>query len=120
MQTPARSVHIIMDEMRHSHGLPSLVEGKHGLSLKGSKSLGPCHDWPLLGFLAHYMMVLIYYAQVCFRWLPFTENKGANAITEEGYLQMKRQKWLNWLHSSLEGLAWILGSYFAVNVLNSG
>ena len=21
-------------------------------------------------------MVLIYYAQVCFRWLPFTENKG--------------------------------------------
>ena len=36
-------------------------------------------------------MVLIYYAQVCFRWLPFTENKGedvANYIKEEGYLQM--------------------------------
>ena len=36
-------------------------------------------------------MVLIYHAQVCFRWLPFTENKGedvANYITEEGYLQM--------------------------------
>ena len=36
-------------------------------------------------------MVLIYYAQVRFGWLPFTENKGqdiANYIKEEGYLQM--------------------------------
>ena len=35
-------------------------------------------------------MVLIYYALVCFRWLPFTENKGedvANYI-KKGYLQM--------------------------------
>ena len=31
-------------------------------------------------------MVLIYYAQVCFGWLPFTENKGediANYIKEK-------------------------------------
>ena len=36
-------------------------------------------------------MVLIYYAQVPFRWLLFTENKGkdvANYIKKEGYLQM--------------------------------
>ena len=36
-------------------------------------------------------MVLIYYAQVPFRWLPFTENKGevvAKYIKKEGYLQM--------------------------------
>ena len=36
-------------------------------------------------------MVFIYYAQVCFGWLPFTENKGeavANYIKKEGYLQM--------------------------------
>ena len=36
-------------------------------------------------------MVLIYYAQVRFRWLPFTENKGgdvANYTKKEGYLQM--------------------------------
>ena len=35
-------------------------------------------------------MVRIYYAQVPFRWLPFTENKGedvANYI-KKGYLQM--------------------------------
>ena len=38
-----------------------------------------------------FRMVLIYQAQVCFGWLPFTENKGedvANYIKEEGYLQM--------------------------------
>ena len=36
-------------------------------------------------------MVLIYYAQVPFRWLPLTENKRenvANSIKKEGYLQM--------------------------------
>ena len=36
-------------------------------------------------------MVLIYYAQVRFRWLLSTENKGedvANYIKKEGYLQM--------------------------------
>ena len=36
-------------------------------------------------------MVLIYYAQIHFRWLPFTENKGedvANYIKKEGYRQM--------------------------------
>ena len=36
-------------------------------------------------------MVLTYYAQVHFRWLPFTENKGedvANYIKKEGCLQM--------------------------------
>ena len=53
-------------------------------------------------------MVLIYYAQVCFGWLPFTENKGediATYIKEEGYLQMQREKWLNWLHSILGRLS---------------
>ena len=40
-------------------------------------------------------MVLIYYAQVHFRWLPFTENKGkdvANYIKKEGYLQNVKGK----------------------------
>ena len=53
-------------------------------------------------------MVLIYYTQVHFRWLSFTENKGedvANYIKEKGYLQTQREKWLNWLHWSLRGLA---------------
>ena len=36
-------------------------------------------------------MILTYYAQVRFRWLPFTESKGedvANYIKTERYLQM--------------------------------
>ena len=36
-------------------------------------------------------MALIYYAQACCRWLPFTDNKGedvADFFKEEGYLQM--------------------------------
>ena len=60
-------------------------------------------------------MVLIYHAEVHFRWSHFTDNKGeevANYYKEKGYLQMQRKKWLNWLHLSLGGLAQILGSYF--------
>ena len=37
-------------------------------------------------------MVLIYYAQVCCRWLPFTENKGedvANYIKERIFANVK-------------------------------
>ena len=44
-----------------------------------------------------------------------TENKRedvANYIQKEVYLQMSREKWLNWLYSSLGGLAYILGTYF--------
>ena len=40
-------------------------------------------------------MVLICYAQVRFRWLPFTENKGedvAKYIKKEGYLQNVKGK----------------------------
>ena len=35
-------------------------------------------------------MVLIYYAQVCFGWLSFTDNKGEDVAKyiKEGYLQM--------------------------------
>ena len=32
-------------------------------------------------------MVLIYYAQVCFRWLPFTESKGEDVAN---YIKKRR------------------------------
>ena len=99
--------------MVKSHGLLSPVEEKeqHGHSLKGrvpqstvatlSREEHP--DFGLTGFYffsGHITlrMVFIYCAQVHFRWLPFTENKGedvANYIKKEGYWQMKREKWLN-------------------------
>ena len=58
----------------------SLVEKKgwHSPSLS-EKGPDPCLDRLLLLFWAHYMrMVPIYYAQVCFSWLPFIGNKGKN------------------------------------------
>ena len=48
-------------------------------------------------------MVLIYYAQVLFRWLPFTDNKGKNVASyfKEKDVADQGEKWLNWLHSIL-------------------
>ena len=48
-------------------------------------------------------MVLIYYAQVHCRWLPFTDNKGQKAANyfKEKDVTAQGEKWLNWLHSIL-------------------
>ena len=48
-------------------------------------------------------IVLIYYAQVHWRWLPFTDNKGQNAANyfKEKDVTDQRGKWLNWLYSIL-------------------
>ena len=60
---------------RKRDGRATLSRGEH---------LDPCLDRLLLLFWAHYIdesphyLVLIYYAQVRFRWLHFTENKGEN------------------------------------------
>ena len=66
-------------------------KGRQGHSLKRRAAL----TLALTGFYCFpghitLRMVLIYYAQVHFRWLPFTENKGdvANYIKKERYLQM--------------------------------
>ena len=48
-------------------------------------------------------MVLIYYAQVHFRWLHFTDNKRKNVTNyfKEKDVADQGEKWLNWLHSIL-------------------
>ena len=48
-------------------------------------------------------MVLIYYAQVHCRWLPFTDSKGQNTADyfKEKDVTAQGGKWLNWLHSIL-------------------
>ena len=48
-------------------------------------------------------MVLIYYAQVLCRRLPFTDNKGKNAANyfKEKDVTDQVEKWLNWLPSIL-------------------
>ena len=48
-------------------------------------------------------MVLIYYAQVHCRWLPFTDNKGKNVANyfKEKDVTDQGGKWLNWVDSIL-------------------
>ena len=48
-------------------------------------------------------MVLIYYAQVHCKWLPFKDNKGQNAANyfKEKDVIAQGGKWLNWLYSIL-------------------
>ena len=53
-------------------------------------------------------MVLIYYAQFRFRWLPFTENKGedvANYIKKTSIFANVQGKVVELVTLSLEGLA---------------
>ena len=71
---------------------PVEKKGLRGLSL--SQTEGPkIPAWTGLYCFSRHItsrMVLIYYVQVCFGWLPITENKGedvAKYIKEEGYLQ---------------------------------
>ena len=67
---------------------------------------GPTSAWSGFYCFSGYItsrMILIYYAQVRCRWLPFTDNKGknvANYFIEKGVTD-QGEKWLNWLHSIL-------------------
>ena len=93
MRILASGIHVLWQPWTNSHGLQKSCgeKGQHGHSLKKR-----ARTLALTGyycFSAHITLrtVLIYYAQVHFRWLPFTENKGedvANYIKKEGYLQM--------------------------------
>ena len=49
-------------------------------------------------------MVLIYYAQVHCRGLPFIDNQGQNAANDfkEKDVTAQGGKWLNWLYSILQ------------------
>ena len=94
MQIPACGIRVLWQQWTNSHGLQKSCgeKGQHGHSL--SEREGPDPAWTgFYCFSGHITsrMVLIYYAQVRFGWLPFTEIKGedvANYIKKEGYLQM--------------------------------
>ena len=82
---------VLWRQSTNTHRLPSPVEekGRRGHSLKESAlTLALTGFYCFSGDIA-LRMILIYYAQVCFRLV--TENKGegvVNYIKEEGYLQM--------------------------------
>ena len=82
----------------HSHGLQKSggEKGQHGHSLS---ERAPCLDRLLLlsGSITS-KQVLIHYAQVCFKWSPFTDNKEKDVadyyfpITKKNMLQMQGKK----------------------------
>ena len=79
MQTPASSVHNVVAEMRQIHTDYLVLWRKRDSTATLSRGEPPI--LPLTGFYCFsghitLTMVLIYYAQVRFRWLLFTENKG--------------------------------------------
>ena len=107
MRTPASRVCGVVAETRQTHtdyrvlwrkrdGTATLSRGQHLGAPRPCSQGESTLTLALTGFYffsGHIIlrMVLIYYAQVHFRLLPFTENKGeyvANYIKEEGYLQM--------------------------------
>ena len=106
MRTPPCSVHNVVAETRQIHtDYRVLWKKKVGTATPSSREhLGAPQPLSqeksaltlaLTGFYCfsgHIILrlVLIYYTQIHFRWLSFTENKGedVNYIKKEGYLQM--------------------------------
>ena len=114
MRILAHGIHVLWLQWTNSHGLQKSCgeKGWHGHSLseregeraKERESLTPA--WTgFYGFSGYITsrMVLIYYAQVCCRWLPFTDNKVKNVANcfKEKDVAEQEGKWLNWLYSIL-------------------
>ena len=106
--------------IRNSHGLQESCgeKGGHSCSLKRERGPRP-PTWTGFYCFSRYItsrMVFIYYAQVHFRWLPFTENQGedvANYIKKRRIFANVKGKVVELftLHTG-EILGQILGSYF--------
>ena len=93
MRSPACSVRSIVAETRQIRMDYRVCGGKGtALPLSQEESSSTLAMPGFYCFSGHITlrMVLIYYALVCFRWLPFTENKEdvANYIKKGGYFQM--------------------------------
>ena len=77
MWTPTSRVHVLRMRQINSQGQQKSC-GEKGMAWPLSER-APTLTWTdFYCFSGHITsrMVLIYYAQVCFRWLPFTDNKG--------------------------------------------
>ena len=92
MQILARGICVLWLQWTNSHELPSPVEEGRAWPLSQGENIQTLALTGFYCFSGHITlrMVLIYYAQVHFGWLSFTENKGedvANYIKKEGYLR---------------------------------
>ena len=69
------------DGQIHTDYRSPVEKGRHGCSLRREGKRAPTPAWTGFYCFSGYItsrMVLIYYAQVLCRWLPFTDNKGKN------------------------------------------
>ena len=108
---PTGSICCGCDEQIHmDYRSPVEKKGQHGHSLserEGKRAReSPSPAWTGFYCFSGYItsrMILIYYAQVCCRWLPFTDNKEKNVANyfKEKDVTDQGEKWLNWLHSIL-------------------
>ena len=95
-------------QIHRDYRSPVEKKGQHGHSLserEGQRTRGLTPAWTGFYCFSGYIplrMVLIYYGQVRYRWLPFTDNKGKNVANyfKEKEVTDQGEKWLNWLHSS--------------------
>ena len=98
MWTLACSVRGIVADTRQIHTDYLVLWRKRDstATLSRGERPNPCLERLLLLFWAHYIGDGPHlYAQVHFRWLPFTENKGedvVNSIKKEGYWSV-RTRW---------------------------
>ena len=88
---------------------PVEKEGQHGplWVIEGWRAREPTPAWTGFYCFSGYdgKMVLIYYAQVHCRWLPFTDNKGKNVANyfKEKDVAEQGEKWLHsilWMFST--------------------
>ena len=105
----------ILWRKRHGHSLSE--RGREG---QAEPKREPKPAWTgFYCFSGHitWRMVLVYYAQVHCRRLPFTENKGQNAAnySKEKDVIAQGVKWLSWLHSLL---GWFTTDIRKLKILN--
>ena len=118
MRTLGHRVRVLWLRWTNSQGLQKSC-GEEGTAWPLSKwDRGPRPHLDRLYCFSGYIksrMVIIYYAQVHFRWLPFTDNKVnnvANYFKEKDVCKCKgKSDWTGYT-PYLRGLTQILGSYF--------
>ena len=90
MKTPASRVHVLWLQRANSHGLQKSCREKGHTATLSVKERASTLAWTgFYCFSGHITlrMVLIYYAQVLFRWLPFTDY-----VTKERMLLITPKK----------------------------
>ena len=109
MWTLACGVCVLWLWRTNSHGLQKSCRKRGSMATLWVRERAPTPAWTgfycFSGYITSSRMVLIYYAQVHCRWLPFTDNKGKNVANyfKEKDVAEQGEKWLHsilWMFST--------------------